>query len=106
MLDKVQQRALRIIWEDYPEQQSVLHSLQLRRDMASLTIIYKVQEQRVASASAQTASRSVVAAPAALNTPHSRTSHYQQQFTQTYVWWWNSYPMSYRCPDDLSVAVC
>ncbi|KAG0727031.1 Calcium-dependent secretion activator [Chionoecetes opilio] len=41
LLDRVQQQAERIIRDGLPEQQAGLHSLPHRRDMASLTTLYK-----------------------------------------------------------------
>ena len=46
ILDKVQARAVRLIRDSGAVQEPTLHSLQHRRDVAGLTVIFKVQQQR------------------------------------------------------------
>ncbi|KAG0722156.1 hypothetical protein GWK47_045040 [Chionoecetes opilio] len=47
LLDKVQGRAMRLIRDSGAGQEPRLHSLQHRRDVAGLTVMYKVHQQRV-----------------------------------------------------------
>lgn len=74
-----------------------MDTLQHRRDVAGITTLYKVQEERVSHLRqlplpprrAEVHTRAVRAAPSALATPRSHTSHHQWQFQQAYVRWWN-----------------
>ena len=114
VLDKIQRRAERLIEDGLPEQRAGLHSLQHRRDVAGLATLYKVQEQRTPHLQelrlpprrAEVLTRAVSAAPTALATPRSHSTHHQRQFRQKYGQWWNEFLASDKCPDDLSVAVC
>ncbi|KAG0715053.1 hypothetical protein GWK47_012798 [Chionoecetes opilio] len=47
LLDKVQGRAVRLIRDSGAGQEPRIHSLQHRRDVAGLTVMYKVHQQRV-----------------------------------------------------------
>ncbi|KAG0728248.1 hypothetical protein GWK47_032881 [Chionoecetes opilio] len=47
LFDKVQGRAVRLIRDSGAGQEPRLHSLQHRRDVAGLTVMYKVHQQRV-----------------------------------------------------------
>ena len=117
LLDKIQRRAERLIREG-PSQQEIgrrcLHSLQHRRDVAGLATLYKIQEQRAPHLQelrqplrhTEVLTRAVEAAPGALATTRSHSTHHQRQFKQSYVRWWNRFLASDKCPDDLSVAVC
>ncbi|XP_063859266.1 uncharacterized protein LOC135100375 [Scylla paramamosain] len=95
LLDKVQERAARLIRE--AEHQPALQSLQHRRDVAGLTVMFKVQLQCVPHLQslwqpprlAQVATRAVTSAPEELLQTRCRTWHHQRQFIYTYVSWWN-----------------
>ncbi|KAG0722442.1 hypothetical protein GWK47_044460 [Chionoecetes opilio] len=77
LLDKVQDRALRLIRNSGAGQEPRLHSLQHRRDVAGLTVMYKVHQQRVHHLHtlrqllrwAQVTTRTVALAPAELLQP-------------------------------------
>ena len=112
LLDKIQRRAERIIRDDQQEQVTSLHSLQHRRNVAGLTVLYKAQQERVPHLiplcqpcrRSEVTTRAVTLAPAALKVPRSNTSHHQRQFVQVYVRWWNKILASDMCPDDPCVA--
>ena len=95
LLDKVQERAARLIRE--AGHQPALQSLQHRRDVAGLTVMFKVQLQcvphlqslRQPPRQAQVPTRAVTSAPEELLVPRCRTWHHQRQFVHTYVSWWN-----------------
>lgn len=113
-LDAVQRRAERIITEEQPEQPSTLQSLQHRRDVAGLTVLYKIQQrttvhlqqlhQPLQQVAVQT--RGATRTPSSLITPRSHTTHHQRQFVPRYVRLWNTFLAGNMCPDDLSVAEC
>ncbi|KAG0725868.1 hypothetical protein GWK47_037769 [Chionoecetes opilio] len=98
LLDKVQGRAVRLIRDSGAGQEPRLHSLQHRRDVAGLTVMYKVHQQRVPHLHtlrqplrwAHVTTRAVALAPAELLQPRCRTSHHQCQFVCVYVGWWNA----------------
>ncbi|KAG0727862.1 hypothetical protein GWK47_003922 [Chionoecetes opilio] len=98
LLDKVQDRAVRLIRDSGAGQEPRLHSLQHRRDVAGLTMMYKVHQQRVHHLHtlrqplrrAQVTTRTVALAPAELLQPRCRTWHHQRQFVCVYVGWWNA----------------
>ncbi|KAG0721233.1 hypothetical protein GWK47_046873 [Chionoecetes opilio] len=98
LLDKVQGRAMRLIRDSGAGQEPRLHSLQHRRDVAGLTVMYKVHQQRVLHLHtlrqplrrAQVTTRAVALAPAELLQPRCRTWHHQRQFVCVYVGWWNA----------------
>ena len=112
LLDRIQRRAERIIWDGQQEHGSTLHSLQHRRDVAGLTVLYKVQKVRVphllplrqVKRRVELSTRGVTVAPTALLVPRSNTSHHQRQFVQMYVRWWNEFLASAMCSDDPCVA--
>ena len=97
LLDRVQARAVRLI-RDKTEWVPQLHTLQHRRDVAGLTVLYKVQQLCVGHLQplrqpprrAHVATRAVTLAPEQLLQPHCRTTHHQRQFVNTYVGWWNA----------------
>lgn len=113
-LDKVQRRAKRLIWDTQPGRRTSMDTLQHRQDVAGLSTLYKVQEERVSHLRqlrlpprpAEMHTRAVSAAHSALATPRSHTSHHQRQFQQAYVRWWNEFLASDKCPDSQSVAGC
>ncbi|KAG0729561.1 hypothetical protein GWK47_030059 [Chionoecetes opilio] len=47
LLEKVQDRVMRLIRDSGAGQEPRLHSLQHRRDVAGLTVMYKLHQQRV-----------------------------------------------------------
>ncbi|KAG0723423.1 hypothetical protein GWK47_005511 [Chionoecetes opilio] len=94
LLDKVQGRAMRLIRDSGAGQEPRLHSLQHRRDVAGLTVMYKVSSAAGASPAhtpaAPTAGSgyykgAVALAPAELLQPRCRTWHHQRQFVCVYV---------------------
>lgn len=97
LLDKVQGRAVRLIRGGSTQQHPGLCSLQHRRDVAGLTVMFKIHQQRVHHLQAlrqplrraQVATRSTFRAPEELLQPRCRTWHHQRQFINTYVTWWN-----------------
>ncbi|KAG0727363.1 hypothetical protein GWK47_034818 [Chionoecetes opilio] len=98
LLDKVQGRAVRLIRDSGAGQEPQLHILQHRRDVAGLTVMYKVHQQRVPHLHtlrhplrrAQVTTRVVALAPAELLQPRCRTWHHQRQFVCVCVGWWNA----------------
>ncbi|KAG0713099.1 hypothetical protein GWK47_016951 [Chionoecetes opilio] len=98
LLDKVQGRAVRLIRDSGAGQEPRLHSLQYRRNVAGLTVMYKVHQQRVPHLHTlrqplrrtQVTTRAVALAPAELLQPRCRTWHHQRQFVHVYVGWWNA----------------
>ncbi|KAG0709961.1 hypothetical protein GWK47_023747 [Chionoecetes opilio] len=89
---------MRLIRDSGAGQEPRLHSLQHRRDVAGLTVMYKVHQQRVPHLHtlrqplrrAQVTTRAVALAPAELLQPRCRTWHHQRQFVCVYVGWWNA----------------
>ena len=98
LLDKVQDRAERLIKNSGGGQEPKLHTLQHRRDVAGLTVMYKVQQLRVSHLQplrqplrqALVTTRAVTAAPEELFQPRCRTWHHQRQYINNYVGWWNA----------------
>jgi len=98
LLDKVQDRAARLIRGSRAGPVPHLHTLQHRRDVAGLTVVFKIQEKHVSHLQelrqshrrAQVTTRAVVLAPRELLQPWCRTWHHQRQFINTYVGWWNT----------------
>ena len=86
LLDKVQARAVRLMKDNEPDQDTTLHSLQHRRDVAGLTVMFKVQQQRVPHLQAlrqplrraEVITRAVVQGPGELLQPRCRTWHHQR----------------------------
>lgn len=99
LLDKVQDRAARLIRNSELGLQPALHTLQHRRDVAGLTVMFKVQQQRVPhlqalrqpARHAEVTTRAVTRAPGELHQPRCRTWHHQRQFLNTYIGWWNEF---------------
>ena len=97
LLDKVQARAVRLIRDGGTGREPQLHTLQHRRDVAGLSVMFKVQQQRVCHLQplrqpqrrAQITTRTVTLAPQELLQPRCRTWHHQRQFVNVYVGWWN-----------------
>ncbi|KAG0720774.1 hypothetical protein GWK47_047827 [Chionoecetes opilio] len=98
LLDKVQDHAVRLIRDSGAGQEPRLHSLQHRRDVAGLTVMYKVHQQRMPHLHtlrqplrrAQVTTRAVALAPTELLQPRCRICHHQRQFVYVYVGWWNA----------------
>ena len=98
LLDKVQDRAVRLIADNKAGPVPHLHTLQHRRDAAGLTVVLKVQEKHVSHLQdlrqpkrrAPVITRTVALAPSELLQPRCRTWHYQRQFINTYTRWWNT----------------
>ena len=98
LLDKVQDRAARLISDNNVGPVPHLHALQHRRDVAGLTVVFKVQEKYVSHLQelrqphrrAQVTTRAVTLAPRELSRPRCRTWHHQRQFVNTYTGWWNT----------------
>ncbi|XP_063875863.1 uncharacterized protein LOC135108634 [Scylla paramamosain] len=112
LLDKVQGRTERYIRESSSAQQHPgLCSLQHRRDVAGLTVMFKIHQQRVhhlqplrqSLRRAQVDTRSVSRAPAELLQPRCRTWHHQRQFINTYVTWWNGLLASQPRLDNMTL---
>lgn len=111
LLNKIQDRAVRIIQGGQTQYQPDLHTLQHRRDVAGLTTLFKVQQQNVShlqelrqpARQAQVRTRAAETAPAALVQPRCRTSHHQRQFVSTCVRWWNRLLASQQCLEGLTV---
>ena len=99
LLDKVQDRAERLIRDSELDFHPTLHTLQHRRDVAGLTVMFKVQQQRVAhlqelhqpARQVEIATRAVIRAPGELLQSRYRTWHQQRQFLNTYIGWWNTF---------------
>ncbi|XP_045105076.1 uncharacterized protein LOC123500423 [Portunus trituberculatus] len=97
LLDKVQERAARLIKGNNTGQEPCLHTLQHRRDVAGITVMYKVHVCHVSHLEAlrqpsrldEVHTRAVTLAPKELLQPRCRTWHHQRQFVNTYVGWWN-----------------
>ena len=97
-LDKVQDRAVRLITDSNAGPVPHLHTLQHRRDVAGLTVVFKVQEKHVSHLQdlrqpkrrAPVITRTVALALSELLQPWCRTWHYQRQFINTYTRWWNT----------------
>ncbi|MPC79400.1 hypothetical protein E2C01_073926 [Portunus trituberculatus] len=98
LLNKVQDRATRLISSGDTDPEPHLHTLQHRRDVVGLTVLFKVQEDRVSHfqplkqprSLSPVATRAVVQTPGELIQPRCRTWHEQRQFTNTYVKMWNA----------------
>ena len=99
ILDRVQERAERIITEDEPHHATTLQSLQHRRDVSGLSTLYKIQQERIAhlqslrqpTRQVQRTTRSVERIPEALAEPRCRTEHYKRTFIPRYVKKWNEF---------------
>ncbi|KAG0729722.1 hypothetical protein GWK47_029781 [Chionoecetes opilio] len=98
LLDKVQGRAVKLIRDSGAGQEPRLYRLQHRRDVAGLTVMYKVHQQwvphlhtlRQPLRRAQVITRAVALAPAELLQPRCSTWYHQRQFVCVYVDWWNA----------------
>ncbi|MPD04135.1 hypothetical protein E2C01_099808 [Portunus trituberculatus] len=80
----MQNHATRIFRESSAGPVSHLPTLQHKRDVAGLTVLFKVQENYVSHLQE-------------LRQPHrrdqitsSRSWHHQRQFIKTYIYWWNT----------------
>lgn len=99
LLDKVQDRATRLIRDSRNSWEPRLQTLQHRRDVAGLTVLFKVQHQREPHLQSlhqphrrtQASTRSATSAPEQLVQPRCRTWHHQRQFLHTYVGLWNAF---------------
>ncbi|KAK4297373.1 hypothetical protein Pmani_030191 [Petrolisthes manimaculis] len=110
VLDKVQRRAERIIWDGQQRQPGALQCLQHRRDVAGLTTFFKAQVRRTphlnqlrqAERRTEVFTRTVAAEPGALALHRSHSTHHQRQFTQVYTRLWNCLLASDSCPNHLT----
>ncbi|XP_050704952.1 uncharacterized protein LOC126990373, partial [Eriocheir sinensis] len=97
-LNRVQDRAERLIRSSSTAWDPQLQPLQHRRDVAGLTVMFQVQQLRQPHLQELyqqrrrnlVTTRAVVSAPEQLLQPRSRTWHYQRQFLYTYVGLWNT----------------
>ncbi|KAG0696017.1 hypothetical protein GWK47_026670 [Chionoecetes opilio] len=93
--DKEQGHVVRLIRVSGAVQEPRLYSLQHHRDVAGLTVMYTVHQQRVPHLQtlrqllrrAKVTTKAVALAPAGVQ-PRCRTWHQQRQFV--YVGWWNA----------------
>ena len=102
LLDKMQRRAERLIFGDV--ESSTLQSLQHRRDVAGLTVLYKTQvldvehlrPLRQEPRPVPRVTRAATADPSrrALVEPRCHTLHHQLQFLPRYCRMWNDYVTS------------
>ena len=112
LLDKVQARAVGLIKNRGAGQEPHLPTLQHRRDVAGLTVMFKVQQESVSHLQplrqplrrAQVITRAVTMAPQELLQPRCWTFHHQRQFINTYVGWWNVFLASQLCPEEVGVS--
>ena len=98
LLDKIQRRAGRLMSHTWSASQDIhLQSLQHRRDVSGLTVLYKAQQMDVSHLSPlkqQWRRRTYSTREAdhnifALEVPRVRTSQYQRHFVYRYVNMWN-----------------
>ena len=97
-LDNVHARAVRLMKDNEADQDTTLHRLQHCRDVAGLTVMFKVQQQGVPHLQAlrqplrraEVITRAVVQGPGELLQPRCRTWHHQRQFGNRYVGLWNA----------------
>jgi len=109
LLDRVQARASSIISGEDPRISSNLQNLQHRRDVAGLTVMFKIQTEQVPHLQPlrqpvrrmTRTTRTVERVPEALEEPHCRTWHYQRQFIPKYTRMWNTAILS--CVSGLAV---
>ncbi|XP_063869600.1 uncharacterized protein LOC135105396 [Scylla paramamosain] len=97
LLDRVQTRAVRLIKDSGDRNEPKLHSLQHRRDVAGLVVIYKIQQRilhlqalRQPLRRAQVTTRAVTLMPAELFQCRCRTWHHQRQYVHHYGKLWNT----------------
>ncbi|XP_063871040.1 uncharacterized protein LOC135106194 [Scylla paramamosain] len=98
LLDWVQARAVRLIKESGARNEPKLHSLQHRRDVAGLAVMYKIQQQRIPHLQAlrqplrwaQVTTRAVTLMPAELFQCRCRTWHHQRQYVHHSGKLWNT----------------
>ena len=96
LLDKVQRRAERVI---YGEQQSRLQPLQLRRDVAGLGAMFRIQELKVEHLQelrqpprpVTRLTRQAARSEHALAVPRCHTLHHQRQFSAAFTAKWNRF---------------
>ena len=96
LLDKVQRRAERIVYGEHP---SCLQPLQLRRDVAGMAAMFRIQELKVEhlqelrqpSRPVPRLTREAVRMEHALAVPRCYTLHHQRQFIAVYVRKWNDF---------------
>lgn len=111
LLDRVQARAVRLIRGSGGEQEPALQTLQHRRDVAGLTVMYKVHQQCVPHLQplqqplrrAQVTTRAVTSVPQELLLTRCRTWHHQRQFVYKYVKLWNAILATHQDFRGLSV---
>ena len=98
LLDRVQARAVRLIRGSGGGQEPALQTLQHRRDVAGLTVMFKIQQKRVPHLQplrqplrrARVITRTVASVPEELLLTRCRTWHHQRQFVYQYVKMWNA----------------
>ena len=92
LLDRVQARAVRLIRGRAGGREPALQTLQHRREVAGLTVMFKVQQQRVPHLQPlrQPLGRAVTSVPEELLLTRCRTWHHQRQFVYRYVTMWNA----------------
>ena len=98
LLDRVQARAVRLIKDSGAQHEPQLHSLQHRRDVAGLAVMYKTQQQRIPHLQAlrqplrraQVTTRAVTLMPSELFVCRCRTWHHQRQYVHHYSKLWNN----------------
>ncbi|KAK3895305.1 hypothetical protein Pcinc_000976 [Petrolisthes cinctipes] len=110
VLDKVQRRTERIIWDGQQRQPGALQCLQHHRDVVGLTTFFKAQVRRTphlnqlrqAERHTEVLTSTVAAEPGTLALPRSHSTHHQTQFTQVYTRLWNCLLASDCCPNNLT----
>ena len=96
LLDKVQRRAERLI---YGDEESTLQPLQARRDVAGMTVMFKIhvqnvdhlQELRQPARVVPWLTRQAARSAHSLAQPRCNTLHHQRQFVAEYTRKWNSF---------------
>nr|XP_027238108.1 uncharacterized protein LOC113829201 [Penaeus vannamei] len=100
LLDKVQRRAYHLIDSVRQDTQPALHTtLQHRRDVAALTVMHKIQVQRVPHPQglrlprrrSLRPTRTVISSEDAVDVPWSNTSQHQRTFLSRAARLWNSF---------------
>ncbi|XP_045106831.1 uncharacterized protein LOC123501859 [Portunus trituberculatus] len=93
LLDRVQARAVRLIKDSGARNEPKLHSLQHRRDVAGLAVMYKIQQQRIPHLQAlrQPLRRAQVTTRAVTLMPGELFQwHHQRQYVHHYGKLWNT----------------
>ncbi|XP_042890078.1 uncharacterized protein LOC122265006 [Penaeus japonicus] len=98
LLDRIQSRAIKIINGEDPGNLNNLQNLQHRRDVAGLTVMFRIQEEQEPHLQAlrqpvcriTRTTRTVERVPDALEQPRCRIWHYQRQYIPKYTRMWNA----------------